>query len=46
MMTEPELVTMGDGTCVDDASLIGHLNAKGEFSLDNLVLGVIWPVWN
>lgn len=38
MMTEPDLVTLGDGACIDDASIIGHLNAKGEFSLNRLQL--------
>ena len=39
MMTEPDLVTINDGACVDDASLISHLNAKGVFSLNELNLG-------
>jgi len=39
MMTEPDLVTIKNGACVDDASLISHLNAKGEFSLNKLTLG-------
>jgi hypothetical protein len=39
MMTEPDLVTMGDGCCIDDASLICHLNASGNFSLNTLELG-------
>jgi hypothetical protein len=36
MMVEPELVTLGDGVCVDDASLIAHLNTKGQFSLNEI----------
>lgn len=39
MMTEPDLVEIGDGCAIDDASLICHLNTKGEFSLNKLVLG-------
>jgi hypothetical protein len=39
MMTEPELVTINDGACVDNASLIAHLNVKGQFSLNQLWLG-------
>ncbi|UJR19404.1 hypothetical protein I4U23_022534 [Adineta vaga] len=39
MMTEPDLVTIGDDTCVDDASIICHLNSKGRFTLNPLVIG-------
>ena len=39
MMTEPELVTINNGACVDNASLISHLNVKGQFSLNQLWLG-------
>jgi hypothetical protein len=39
MMTEPELVTINDEACVDNASLIAHLNVKGQFSLNQLWLG-------
>lgn len=38
MMTEPELITLGDAVCVDDASLIGHMNTKGAFSLQTTTL--------
>lgn len=34
MMTEPDLITLEDNVCVDDASLIGHMNTKGAFSLN------------
>jgi hypothetical protein len=39
MMTEPDLVTIEDGACVDDASLIGHINTRGEFCLNRLHVG-------
>jgi len=35
-MTEPECVDMGDNVCVDDASLIAHINTRGEFQLNPL----------
>lgn len=31
MMTEPDLVTIGDGAAIDNASLIAHINTKGQF---------------
>ncbi len=31
MMTEPDLVTIGDNACVDNASLISHINTRGIF---------------
>ncbi len=39
MMTEPELVTIDDGAAVDDASLIAHINTRGVFRLNPLVVG-------
>jgi hypothetical protein len=39
MMTEPELVTIGNNAQVDDASLIGHINTKGVFSLSEISVG-------
>lgn len=33
MMTEPELVTLGDGVCVEAAHLVCHTNALGNFQL-------------
>lgn len=38
MMTEPDLVTIGDDCCVDDASIICHLNSKGRFTLNPLII--------
>lgn len=39
MMTEPEMVTIGDGACVDSAMLIAHLNTRGQFTLGPLEVG-------
>ena len=39
MMTEPNLVTLDDGVCVDQASLICHVNSRGVFSLRTLTVG-------
>ena len=39
MMTEPNLVTLGDRVCVDQASLICHINSRGVFALRTLVVG-------
>merc|ERR1711991_624332 len=38
-MTEPELVTIGDNTSIDDASIIAHINTRGVFKLNPLVIG-------
>lgn len=38
MMTEPDLVTIGDGTSVDDASLIAHINTRGIFRYSSHLL--------
>ncbi|KAF2664340.1 hypothetical protein BT63DRAFT_106551 [Microthyrium microscopicum] len=37
--TEPDLVTLGDRVAVDDASLVAHINSRGEFKLNTLVIG-------
>jgi hypothetical protein len=39
MMTEPDLVTIGDFVGVDDASLIAHINTRGMFRLNPLSVG-------
>lgn len=39
MMTEPELVTIGDYTSIDDASVIAHINTRGVFKLNPLNIG-------
>ncbi|RDH32908.1 acetyl-CoA synthetase-like protein [Aspergillus welwitschiae] len=38
-LTEPDLVTLGDRVTVDDASLVCHLNTRGEFELHPLRVG-------
>ena len=40
MMTEPDLVTIGDNAAVDNASLIAHINTRGVFSLNPLNVGM------
>lgn len=39
LFTEPDLLTLGDRVCVDDASLVGHINSRGNFNLNPLVVG-------
>lgn len=39
MLTEPDLLTLGDRVAVDDASLVGHINTRGKFDLNPLVVG-------
>lgn len=39
-MTEPDLVTIGDFACIDQAALIGHSNVYGEYELGCLEVGV------
>ena len=39
MMTEPDMVTLGDGVSVDEASIICHINTRGNFSLNPLFVG-------
>jgi acetyltransferase-like isoleucine patch superfamily enzyme len=39
MMTEPELVTIGDQSSIDSASLVGHINTRGNFALNALSIG-------
>lgn len=39
MMIEPELNTIGDGSCFEDAHLVAHLNTKGNFTLDRIKVG-------
>ena len=31
MMTEPDLVSIGDNASVDDSSLVAHINTRGQF---------------
>ncbi|KAL4911733.1 hypothetical protein BDW62DRAFT_217121 [Aspergillus aurantiobrunneus] len=39
LLTEPDMVTLGDRVAVDDASLVCHLNTRGEFELHPLDVG-------
>ena len=40
MLVEPELITIGDGVCVNNqCSLICHLNTRGAFSLGTIAIG-------
>ncbi|GLA77510.1 putative NRPS-like protein biosynthetic cluster [Aspergillus tubingensis] len=39
ILTEPDLVTLGDRVTVDDASLVCHLNTRGDFELHTLKVG-------
>lgn len=39
MMTEPDLVTIGDGGCIEAAHLVAHTNVKGEFTLQEVRVG-------
>lgn len=39
MFTEPDLITIGDRTVVDDASVVAHINTRGKFDLNRLEIG-------
>jgi hypothetical protein len=39
MMTEPDLVQIGQGACIDDAYLISHINTRGVFKLNRIFVG-------
>ena len=39
LFTEPDLLTLGERVAVDDASLVGHINTAGKFSLNRLEVG-------
>lgn len=39
MMTEPDLVSIHDGACINSAFIICHTNSKGMFTLNNIVIG-------
>ncbi|KAJ3022245.1 hypothetical protein HKX48_006667 [Thoreauomyces humboldtii] len=39
MFTEPDLLTLGDRVSVDDASLVSHINSRGHFNLNPLMVG-------
>ncbi|KAF9528938.1 AMP-dependent synthetase and ligase [Crepidotus variabilis] len=39
LMTEPDLVELGDDVNLDDCSVVSHLNSRGQFSLNKLKIG-------
>lgn len=39
MMTEPDLVYIGDEACIDRASIVAHINSAGNFQLNNVIVG-------
>jgi acetyltransferase-like isoleucine patch superfamily enzyme len=39
IITEPDLLELGDRVAIDDASLVSHLNSRGYFSLNRLSVG-------
>ncbi|KAI0363536.1 acetyl-CoA synthetase-like protein [Pilatotrama ljubarskyi] len=39
LMTEPELVELGDHVALDDCSVVAHINSRGQFSLNRLKIG-------
>ncbi|KIM35873.1 hypothetical protein M413DRAFT_78898 [Hebeloma cylindrosporum] len=39
LMTEPDLVELGDDVSLDDCSVVAHINSRGRFSLNRLKIG-------
>jgi hypothetical protein len=39
IITEPDLLELGDRVAIDDASLVSHINSRGYFSLNRLSVG-------
>lgn len=39
MFTEPDLITIGSRTVIDDASVVAHINTRGKFDLNRLEIG-------
>ncbi|KAI0800717.1 acetyl-CoA synthetase-like protein [Fomes fomentarius] len=39
LMTEPDLVELGDNVALDDCSVVAHINSRGNFSLNKLSIG-------
>ncbi|KAF9563625.1 acetyl-CoA synthetase-like protein [Agrocybe pediades] len=39
LMTEPDLVELGDNVNLDDCSVVAHINSRGKFSLNKLEIG-------
>ncbi|KAH9846200.1 acetyl-CoA synthetase-like protein [Lenzites betulinus] len=36
LMTEPDLVELGDNVALDDCSVVAHINSRGQFALNRL----------
>ena len=46
LMTEPDLVELGNNVSLDDCSIVAHINSRGVFALNRLLIGngyVIFP---
>ncbi|OSD06234.1 acetyl-CoA synthetase-like protein [Trametes coccinea BRFM310] len=41
LMTEPDLVELGDRVALDDCSVVAHINSRGQFSLNRLKIGAL-----
>ncbi|KAJ6528632.1 acetyl-CoA synthetase-like protein [Mycena vulgaris] len=39
LMTEPDLVELGDNVSLDDCSVVAHINSRGNFALNSLNIG-------
>ncbi|KAJ7509101.1 AMP-dependent synthetase and ligase [Mycena galericulata] len=39
LMTEPDLVKLGDNVSLDDCSVVAHINSRGNFALNSLQIG-------
>ncbi|THU98088.1 acetyl-CoA synthetase-like protein [Dendrothele bispora CBS 962.96] len=39
LMTEPDLVELGDDVNIDDCSVVAHINSRGKFALNALKIG-------
>ncbi|KAJ6617908.1 AMP-dependent synthetase and ligase [Mycena sp. CBHHK59/15] len=39
LMTEPDLVQLGDNVSLDDCSVVAHINSRGNFALNSLDIG-------
>ena len=39
LMTEPDLVELGNNVSLDDCSVVAHINSRGMFALNRLQIG-------
>ncbi|KAJ6577678.1 hypothetical protein B0H19DRAFT_1218202 [Mycena capillaripes] len=39
LMSEPDLVRLGDNVSLDDCSVVAHINSRGDFALNSLEIG-------